>query len=130
MLYQHYSIGGGHLKMFDKLASVEKMKIRNVVEKELERYRISKNMLSDAEEDNTEFHQKIETAINRLPEKEKFLITQRYLHPESEYMQEYQVYELLFDPPISHVTYSVIRNRAMIKLALFLRLDTGVDLKI
>ncbi|TRY27447.1 transcriptional regulator [Brevibacillus sp. LEMMJ03] len=62
----------------------------------------------------------IERAVDQLPEKEKFLITKRYL--EDDYILDYQVYSFSFDPPISEFTYYKIKNRAMYKLALMLGL--------
>ncbi|MGF9821425.1 ArpU family phage packaging/lysis transcriptional regulator [Brevibacillus agri] len=65
----------------------------------------------------------IERAVAQLPEKERFLITKRYL--EDDYVLDYQVHSFLFDPPISEFTYYKIKNRAMYKLALMLGLLKG-----
>lgn len=62
----------------------------------------------------------IDTALERLPEKERFLIEHRYTGKDSEYMTDWKLYSFIFDPPISEPTFTKIRNRAMIKLALAL----------
>jgi ArpU family phage transcriptional regulator len=61
--------------------------------------------------------EQVERAVDRLPRMEKFLITERYMGADSEYITDYSVYCHRFDPPISEGTYSKIRNRAMYKLA-------------
>ncbi|WP_084692375.1 ArpU family phage packaging/lysis transcriptional regulator [Parafrankia elaeagni] len=62
----------------------------------------------------------IDQAVGSLPEKERFLIEQRYIGKDSEYISDCKLYSFIFDPPISEPTYSKIRNRAIIKLALSL----------
>jgi ArpU family phage transcriptional regulator len=63
---------------------------------------------------------RIERAVNRLPRMEKFLITERYLGADSEYITDQAVYNHRFNPPISEPTYTKIRWKAFYKLALFL----------
>lgn len=71
------------------------------------------------------FCEKIEEAVGRLPEKERFLIQVRYMSVDSEYLRDYEVYER-FDPPISDKTYTRIRWGAIKKLAL--KLNIGVPM--
>lgn len=73
------------------------------------------------------FCELIERTVNRLPDKERFLITERYLLPDSSYLTDLHVYSFSFDPPISEGTYTKIRDRAMYKLALMLNIDCGAD---
>jgi len=116
------------MELLKHLTRAEKVKIRKAVVKELARYRLSKFTLENSDNDNVAFHQMIERAIERLPTPERFLIEARYLSANSEYLTDYHVYNLKFDPPISSVTYTKIRDTAMIKISLFLNLDTGVKI--
>ncbi|MGE7673790.1 hypothetical protein ACQKMV_09465 [Lysinibacillus sp. NPDC094403] len=115
------------MELLKHLTRVEKVKIRKAVVEELARYRISK--ITDPDNDNVAFHQMIERAIERLPTPERFLIEARYLSANSEYLTDYHVYNLKFDPPISAMTYTKIRDAAMIKISLYLNLDTGVKIE-
>lgn len=115
------------MELLKHLTRAEKVKIRKAVIKELARYRISK--FTDPDNDNVAFHQMIERAIERLPTPERFLIEARYLSANSEYLTDYHVYNLKFDPPISAMTYTKIRDAAMIKISLYLNLDTGVKIE-
>ena len=63
-----------------------------------------------------------ERAVDRLPKMEKFLIQERYMSSESEYITDYNVYNFKFQPPISDKKYSNIRWRAFYKLALNLNI--------
>ncbi|WP_193767091.1 hypothetical protein [Lysinibacillus parviboronicapiens] len=114
------------MELLKHLTRAEKVKIRKAVVKELARYRISK--FTDPDNDNVAFQQMIERAIERLPTPERFLIEARYLSANSEYLTDYHVYNLKFDPPISAMTYTKIRDAAMIKISLYLNLDTGVEI--
>lgn len=115
------------MELLKHLTRAEKVKIRKAVVKELARYRISK--FTDPDNDNVAFHKMIERAIERLPTPERFLIEARYLSANSEYLTDYHVYNLKFDPPISAMTYTKIRDAAMIKISLYLNLDTGVKIE-
>lgn len=117
------------MELLKHLTRAEKVKIRKAVVKELARYRISKLAAENSDNDNVAFHQMIERAIERLPTPERFLIEARYLSANSEYLTDYHVYNLKFDPPISSVTYTKIRDTAMIKISLCLNLDTGVEIE-
>lgn len=117
--------------MFKHLTNADKKKIKNAVEKELARYQLHENLLTNSEDDSVCInHPRIKQAIERLPTIERFLVEQRYVSVNNEYLTDNQVFNFKFDPPISAATYATIRNRAMIKLALFLDLDTGVELNI
>lgn len=65
---------------------------------------------------------KIEKAVSRLPYKERFLIEKRYLVSDADYIFDYKIYNFVFDPPISSVTYSNYRWKAFYKLALDLNI--------
>lgn len=60
--------------------------------------------------------EKIERAVNSLYQKERLLITERYM--KDEYMNDLKVYSFIFNPPISKETYSKIREKAFYRLAL------------
>ncbi|WP_374963774.1 hypothetical protein [Lysinibacillus sp. RS5] len=117
------------MELLKHLTKMEKVEIRKAVVNELERYRLSKFTLENLDNDDVAFHQMIERAIERLPTPERFLIEARYLSANSEYLTDYHVYNLKFDPPISPATYTKIRDTAMIKISLFLNLDTGVKIE-
>jgi ArpU family phage transcriptional regulator len=68
---------------------------------------------------------RIERAVNRLPRMEKFLLQERYMVEDSEYITDYTVYMDKFQPPISDRTYSKVRWKAFYKLAL--SLDIAVE---
>ncbi|MCY9765089.1 transcriptional regulator [Paenibacillus alvei] len=57
---------------------------------------------------------RIEQAVERLQPEEKLIMQERYM---KDYVKDYQVYNFIFKPPISHNTYREIRNNALIKLA-------------
>ncbi len=124
------------MEIVNLLSAAEKKRIRKELEKKLEAYRLYKiALLLDADDtgssfllfDNREavknFCDRIDQAVEELPQKERFLIGQKYLSPEGEYLSEKQVYTELFNPPVSAVTYSKIRDSAMFKLAFFLGID-------
>ncbi|WP_354472668.1 hypothetical protein [Lysinibacillus parviboronicapiens] len=117
------------MELLKHLTRAEKVKIRKAVVNELERYRLSKFTVENPDNDNVAFHQMIERAIERLPTPERFLIEARYLSANSEYLTDYHVYNLKFNPPISAMTYTKIRDAAMIKISLYLNLDTGVKIE-
>lgn len=63
----------------------------------------------------TEFIRKVNQALERLPAKERQLITLRYLQNDSEYERDQNVYGAM---QISCITYTKIRKNAFHKLAL------------
>lgn len=66
--------------------------------------------------------ERIERAVKRLPKMERFLIEERYMSEEAEYITDYNVYCFKFQPPISERTYSKIRWKAFYKMALNLNI--------
>ncbi|MGN8233085.1 ArpU family phage packaging/lysis transcriptional regulator [Priestia flexa] len=68
------------------------------------------------------FIDRVERAVARLPKLERFLIEERYMSQETEYLTDYNVYSFKFQPPISEKTYSKIRWKAFYKLALNLNI--------
>ncbi|WP_438769112.1 ArpU family phage packaging/lysis transcriptional regulator [Brevibacillus sp. JB24b] len=65
----------------------------------------------------------VERAVNNLPRKERYLIEERYMCREAEYITDYNVYNFKFDPPISKDTYRKIRKKAFRKLAMVLNIQ-------
>lgn len=65
---------------------------------------------------------KTERAVHRLPKMERFLIEERYMSEDAEYLTDYKVYCFKFQPPISEKTYDKIRWKAFYKLALNLNI--------
>jgi ArpU family phage transcriptional regulator len=76
----------------------------------------------DEQEKRKQYCERIERAVNRLPKMERFLIEERYMSAEAEYLTDYNVYCFKFQPPISERTYSKIRWKAFYKLALNLNI--------
>lgn len=74
------------------------------------------------QEHRRKYCERIERAVKRLPPMERFLIEERYMTDEAEYLNDYQVYCFKFQPPISHVTYDKIRWKAFYRLALNLNI--------
>ena len=72
----------------------------------------------DERERRRRYCERIERAVKRLPAMERFLIEERYMSIESDYITDYNVYCFKFQPPISHVTYDKIRWKAFYRLAL------------
>jgi ArpU family phage transcriptional regulator len=66
--------------------------------------------------------ERIERAVSRLPKMERFLIEERYMTEDSDYLTDYKVYCFKFQPPISERTYAKIRWKAFYKLALNLNI--------
>ncbi|PGL61730.1 transcriptional regulator [Bacillus thuringiensis] len=69
-----------------------------------------------------DFCNRVERAVAKLPKMERFLIEERYMSNESEYLTDYNVYCFKFQPPISAMTYSKIRWKAFYRLALNLNI--------
>lgn len=76
----------------------------------------------DEQEKCRQYCERIERAVSRLPKLERFLIEERYMCQEADYITDYHVYSFRFDPPISQPTYARIRWRAFYKLALDLNI--------
>ncbi|MED3650621.1 ArpU family phage packaging/lysis transcriptional regulator [Heyndrickxia sporothermodurans] len=73
-----------------------------------------------------EFCERTEWAVKKLPTMERFLIEERYMSKDSEYINDMNVYCFKFQPPISHVKYAKIRWKAFYRLALTLNLAITV----
>lgn len=69
-----------------------------------------------------QFCERIERAVSRLPKMEKFLIEERYMSVDADYLTDFNVYCHKFQPPISIVTYDKIRWKAFYRLALNLNI--------
>ncbi len=80
----------------------------------------------DQQEHRRRYCLKVERAVKRLPKMERFLIEERYMSEESEYLTDYNVYCFKFQPPISERTYAKIRWKAFYKLALGLNIEITV----
>ncbi|WP_103108821.1 hypothetical protein [Brevibacillus reuszeri] len=118
------------MKGADALHKGERKAILQFVESLLERYRLCKYLIPDDGqsirsnydiellEKHRTFCRKIEQAVSQLPDREQFLIKERYLG--IIYITYYRVYRDRFDPPISEGTYTKVRWRAMYKLAVML----------
>ncbi|MEB4784821.1 ArpU family phage packaging/lysis transcriptional regulator [Paenibacillus jamilae] len=76
-----------------------------------------------------EYCERIERAVKRMPRLERFLIEERYMTTEHDYITDQRVYSFVFKPPISEPTYSKIRWRAFYKLASYLNLMITKDNK-
>ncbi|APC48970.1 transcriptional regulator [Virgibacillus halodenitrificans] len=81
----------------------------------------------DEREKRRKYCERIERAVRRLPKMEQFLIEERYMSEESEYLTDYNVYCFKFQPPISEPTYSKIRWKAFYKIALNLNIAVTVS---
>ncbi|GIO67830.1 ArpU family phage packaging/lysis transcriptional regulator [Paenibacillus sp. JTLBN-2024] len=58
----------------------------------------------------------IESVVDRLGERERLIIRERYMKQDDVF--DYKVYNYILDPPVSKDTYTKIRTRAFYKLAL------------
>lgn len=77
----------------------------------------------DEQEKRRQYCERIERAVRRLPRMERFLIEERYMTADADYLTDYAVYTQRFQPPISENTYAKIRWRAFYKLALSLGIE-------
>lgn len=76
----------------------------------------------DEQERRRQYCERIERAVKRLPRMERFLIEERYMTIDAQYITDYHVYTVRFQPAISEGTYAKIRWRAFYKLALSLNI--------
>lgn len=116
-------------KLLKSLTTAEKRKIRESVIPELEKYRFLRGREHPTKEQEV-FCKRIEKAIEGLSNIEKFVITKRYTSYDAEHVTDYQVCNDLMEPPVSWPTYNTIRHSAFLKIALFMGIDTGVDISI
>lgn len=77
---------------------------------------------ADLQQQRKNFCERIERAVSRLPKMERFLIEERYMGDDSEYLTDYNVYCFKFQPPISAMKYAKIRWKAFYRLALNLNI--------
>ncbi|GIO10211.1 ArpU family transcriptional regulator [Brevibacillus reuszeri] len=77
----------------------------------------------DSQVERKTYCERVERAVNRLPRMEKFLIQERYMSQDSEYITDYSVYCHKFNPPISEGTYGKIRWKAFYKIALSMNIE-------
>lgn len=127
------------MKGADALHKTERKAIRQSVESVFEKYRLCKYLASEdgytlvadldieALEKRREFCRDVEQAVQQLPDREQFLIKERYMGVNTEYITDYAVYRDSFNPPICEGTYSKIRNKAMYRLALTLGIFESDD---
>jgi ArpU family phage transcriptional regulator len=76
----------------------------------------------DEKEKRKQFCERIEWAVKKLPKMERFLIEERYMSEDAEYITDFNVYYHKFQPPISDKTYDKIRWKAFYKVALNLNI--------
>ena len=76
----------------------------------------------DEQQYRQSYCERVERAVRRLPKKEAFLIEERYMSIDSEYLTDYNVYCFKFQPPIAAMTYAKIRWKAFYRLALNLNI--------
>jgi hypothetical protein len=122
------------VKGADALHRDEQKAIRQSVESLLGKYRLCKYLIPEdgqfirsnhdieSLEKHRTFCRKIEQAVSQLPDREQFLIKERYLGVNTDYITDYRVYRDRFDLPISEGTYTKIRWRAMYSLSVLLGL--------
>jgi ArpU family phage transcriptional regulator len=77
---------------------------------------------SDIQRYRRAFCDRLERAVNRLPKMERFLIEERYMCQDGDYLTDFNVYCHKFQPPISAMTYAKIRWKAFYRLALNLNI--------
>jgi ArpU family phage transcriptional regulator len=73
---------------------------------------------ADQQRYRKEYCGRLERAVSRLPKMERFLIEERYMTQDGDYLTDYQVYCFKFQPPVSAMTYAKIRWKAFYRLAL------------
>lgn len=66
------------------------------------------------------FCEQVEQAVGQLPEKERFLITERYMRRDIPF--DFVIYKMRMSPPVGEGTYTRIKLRAFTLLALMLEL--------
>lgn len=77
----------------------------------------------DEHERRRRYCERIERAVRRLPPMERFLLQERYMGEDAQYITDQAVFYHRFDPPISAPKYAEIRWRAFYKLALDLKIE-------
>lgn len=70
--------------------------------------------LADKKQEAKEFVEKVERAVEQLPDVERDVIKLRYMNKNHNYINDYTIYEVKI--PMSDKTYRKIRNQAFEKL--------------
>lgn len=81
----------------------------------------------DTQAKQKNFCERIERVVRRMPRMERFLIEERYMTFEHDYITDQHIYNQVFQPQISEGRYRKIRWRAFYKLATDLNLLVMVD---
>lgn len=115
------------------LSADEKKAIRKALEQLFESYRLYQLLIGsegyiDQQPYMKSFCEGIDQAVSLLPAREKHLIMERYLNNESDYITDIDMYTCRMNPSISARTYGVYRDRAMLKLAMYLNINTEIKL--
>ncbi|MNW36172.1 hypothetical protein D3C74_131810 [compost metagenome] len=71
----------------------------------------------DKQAKRREYCERIERKVKFMPRMERFLIEERYMTKEHDYITDQHVYNHVFQPPISEGKFSKIRWKAFYKLA-------------
>ncbi|MGN7359961.1 ArpU family phage packaging/lysis transcriptional regulator [Paenibacillus sp. SAF-054] len=71
----------------------------------------------DTQAKQKSFCERVERVVKRMPRMEGFLIQERYMTIEHDYITDQHVYNHVFQPPISEGKYSKVRWKAFYKLA-------------
>ncbi|MFS0767092.1 hypothetical protein [Peribacillus phoenicis] len=114
-----------------ELSADERKRIRKVLEQEFESYRLYQLLIGsegyiDQQPYMKAFCEGIDQAVSRLPAREKHLIMERYLNNESDYITDIDMYTCRMNPSISARTYGLYRDRAIFKLAMYLKINIGI----
>lgn len=85
----------------------------------------------DTQAKQKNFCERIERVVRRMPRMERFLIEERYMTFEHDYITDQHIYNHVFQPQISEGRYRQIRWRAFYKLAadlnLLVKAEDGSD---
>lgn len=88
-----------------------------------DRYRLCKYVIGDSDvrvkDERRAFVERVEQAVDSLPQPERDLIQRRYQSSESKYLKDHVVYKELNIKPGK---YGYYRNKAFVKLAIVLEL--------
>lgn len=71
-----------------------------------------------------DYCEQVDKALLVLEPKERTIIENRYLAYDSEYIRDYEFYSNRLNPPLSSVTYTKIRDQAIMKMAPYLDGDS------
>lgn len=120
------------MKQFNQLTDAEKKKIRSVVENLLEQYRMWSSIIyheniplitEDKLKEIRAFCEKVDSRIEELPAKEKEIFQKKYIQNDFDYITDFEMYNEILDPPVSHTTYKKRRDKAMYRLAVLLNVE-------